>query len=135
MSDTEPFVPDHIKAKQHTAAVRERRGPVPHRIEVELPIERQASATDCQYGEFQPEIVQHQAVPYEGRLIVTVTAIARDPFRCQSFSPNFEPIPDWVTPAPAWFTEQVARMRRRLEDDRWIDKRADMQADVAAGLA
>lgn len=134
MSDTEPFVPDHIAAKQHSEAVRERRGPVPRRVEVELPIERQASATDPSHGEFHPTEVQHRAVIHKGELLVTVDVIALDPFRCKTFYRDGD-LPDWVTPAPAWFTEQVARMQAAADYDRREDKRADMQADVAAGLA
>ena len=132
MSENEPFAPDHIKAKEHAAAARERRGPVPLRLSVELPIERQATATNHKGIGFQPEHVEYTA--HKGGL-VAVTAIKGDPFHCQSFYPDGgdDDLPDWVPTAPAWFDEQVARMRRVAEHDKWMAKRADHKAEQSMG--
>lgn len=133
MTENEPFVPDHIKAKEHAAAARKRRGPVPNDIRVTLPMDQQADAVDFRYGTFRPESIEWRAYVHKGELSVFADAqagVALDGTYRWHGNTDSEP---WCPPAPAWFDEQVARMRRVAEHDKWMAKRADHKAEASMG--
>lgn len=129
---SEPFVPDHVKAKQHAEAVRERRGPVPLRLSVILPFNRTVEAITRKGEPFQPTEIEWQAVGRDFDVWATVRAyIASDMRWLFQIDAQRE---DWCPPAPAWFDEQVARMRRDFEREQRAEKLADLKAERAMGL-
>lgn len=130
---SEPFVPDHIKAKQHAETVRERRGPVPLRLSVILPFDRVVEAITHRGETFQPTEIEWQAVILDLGVDAwaTVRAYTESPaHRRAQLDAQRE---DWCPPAPAWFDEQVARMRRKVDRDRHAEKLADHRIDASMG--
>lgn len=132
----EPFVPDHVRAKEHAAAARERRGPVPLRLSVTLPFDRAVEAVTYRDETFQPTEIEWQAVILNLDLGVDVWATVRayiespERRRLAQIDAQRE---DWCPPAPAWFDEQVARMRRKVDRDRHAEKLADHRIDASMG--
>ena len=107
--------------------------PIPGSISVALPVGKVARIYDAvQEVTFQPADVEYRASSHPHGVVVS--AFAHGPDRtCALLGSDVEWT--WAPPIPAWFTEQVARMQAAADYDRREDKRADMQADVAAGLA
>lgn len=108
--------------------------PIPGSISVALPVGKVARIYDAvQEVAFQPADVEYRASAHpHGRIVVS--AFAHGPDRtCAYLDSQVERV--WMPPQPEWFTAEVARMQAAADYDRREDKRADMQADAAAGLA
>lgn len=85
--------------------------PIPHRIEVHLPVGRLATATAYGGETFQPDEAEWQATGLRGgEVLLVATAIRSDPFACQTFYPGVTAVPDWFPAAPEWFVTELARM-------------------------